>query len=68
MLSDRQEPYADYLRAAFESDAPEARKLVQDIVRHSTHLRGTQPYWNARCHNLRAYIQNLGAAHLFVTH
>ncbi|KAJ5545335.1 hypothetical protein N7535_006283 [Penicillium sp. DV-2018c] len=34
---------ADELRAAFESDAPEARKLAQDITRHFTPFVALSP-------------------------
>ncbi|KAF5578398.1 ATP-dependent DNA helicase PIF1 [Fusarium pseudoanthophilum] len=55
------------LRAAFDSDTPEAKALLNSVVRYSGSLRGTRPFWGGRRHQLEAYVHGLGCPGIFLT-
>ncbi|CVL09016.1 uncharacterized protein FMAN_14288 [Fusarium mangiferae] len=56
-----------HLRAAFDSDTPEAKSLLNSIIRCSSSLRGTRPFWGGRRHQLEAYVHGLGCPGIFLT-
>ncbi|KAF5711868.1 ATP-dependent DNA helicase PIF1 [Fusarium mundagurra] len=55
------------LRTAFDSDTPEAKSLLNSIIRYSGSLRGTRPFWGGRRHQLEAYVHGLGCPGIFLT-
>ncbi len=57
----------DDLRTAFESNAPEAQKLLNSIVKHADTLRSTRAYWTSKGHQLTAYVYALGTPAMFMT-
>ena len=64
--SDRSYTYEE-LQQLFNEDGPEATRLLNSIVRYAGQLRGTRPFWNARRHELEAYVRFLKCTLLFVT-
>jgi ATP-dependent DNA helicase PIF1 len=63
----RQTISVEDLREAFSSDSPEAKSLLNSIVRYSASLRGTRPFWMGRRHQLEAYCHALGCPAAFIT-
>ena len=57
----------DELREAFNSNAPEAQRLLNSIVKHADTLRGTRAYWTGQGHQLSAYVYALGIPAMFMT-
>lgn len=57
----------DDLRAAFESDAPEAQSLLNSLTRFSGSLRGTRPFWGVDDDNL-SHLCETSARHISSSH
>lgn len=56
------------LESAFVNpNDPQAKILLNSIVRYSASLRGTRPFWKGKRSNLETYIHSLGAPDNFVT-
>lgn len=57
----------DELRAVFESNTDESKRLLNSVVKYADDLVGTRAYWTGQGHQLAAYVYNLGALALFMT-
>jgi hypothetical protein len=57
----------DELRAAFDSNDPECKRLLNSIVKHAETLRGTRAYWTGKGHQLAAHVHALGMPAMFMT-
>ncbi|KAF5709878.1 ATP-dependent DNA helicase [Fusarium globosum] len=53
-----------HLRAAFDSDTPEAKSLLNSIIRCSSSLRGTRPFWGGLRDQLEAYAYTVNVGSL----
>jgi hypothetical protein len=57
----------EQLRRAFEADTPEAKAVLNSVVRYSGSLQGTRAYWSGRRHQLESFVRALGCPALFLT-
>ena len=57
----------DGIRRAFEEDRPKAISMREKIIRFSSSLRGTRPYWYLKRSELQAIVRQLNYSHLFLT-
>src|SRR6185437_5167277 len=57
----------DEIRRTFEEDRPKAISMREKIIRFSSSLRGTRPYWYLKRSELQAIVRQLNYSHLFLT-